>query len=112
MAFTTIQVAPDLMPTARRRANRSGPPAVATRSDYSGMLTSAGFVDIDQLDVTADFVGTAQAWISERDARRADLEAIEPAGWFDERRRASDKQLRATMDGLLRRGLFSARRPV
>ncbi len=111
IAFTTIYVASDLQAGVRRRAYRSGPRAVASRADQRRLLKSAGFVDIDELDITAAFVNTTRAWIGER-ARHADqLAALEPPGAFQQRQRDHLAQLAATEDGLLRRGMFSASRP-
>jgi cyclopropane fatty-acyl-phospholipid synthase-like methyltransferase len=110
LAFFTIFVAPGLAPAARRRARRSGPRAVATRSDHQRLLAGAGFVDIDERDATAEFARTARAWIEERDRHADELRAVESASVFDERRRNGRVQLRAVEDGLLRRALFTARR--
>jgi len=111
IAYTTIYVTPGLAPAARRRAQRSGPRAVASRTDQTQLLASAGFVDIDLLDVTAAFATTARAWLTEADAHAAALAAVEAPGAFEERQRERRTQLAAIDGGLLRRGLLSATRP-
>ena len=111
IAFTTIYVTPGLAPAPRRRAHRSGPRAVASRSDQTRLLASAGFVDIDERDVTAEFAVTARAWLTEWEAQADVLAPLEPPGGFDERQRERRAQLTAVEDGLLRRGLFAAMRP-
>ena len=111
MAFTTIEVAPGLTEAARRRALRSGPRAVGTRSTYERLLASAGFVDIDAVDVTASFIDTARTSIDLRAEHADELAALEPPGSFETRQADNRAQLAATEDGLLRRSLISAVRP-
>jgi hypothetical protein len=97
-----------LSPTQRRRAQRSGPRAVASRSDQRQLLASAGFVDIRTIDLTAEFAATARAWLEAWDANAEELSALDAPGAFAERQRERHVQQRAIDDGLLRRGLFSA----
>jgi hypothetical protein len=111
LAFTTIFVTPGLPPAAHRRAIRSGPRAVASRVEQVQLLLSAGFVDVEQLDITAEFATTARAWLTEWDAHAEELAALEAPGAFAEHQRERRRQLAAIEDGLLRRGLFSATRP-
>jgi hypothetical protein len=108
IAYTTIFVAPDLSPAQRRRAQRSGPRAVASRSDQQQLLASAGFVDVQMIDLTAEFAATARAWLDASEANAGELAALDSPGAFEERQRERQVQLRAIDDGLLRRGLFSA----
>ena len=81
------------------------------RSRQSQLLASAGFVDIDELDVSAEFATTARAWLTEGQAHADQLTSLEPPGAFAERQRERRTQLAAIYDGLLRRGLFSATAP-
>jgi hypothetical protein len=110
IAYTTIFVTPGLSPTSRRRAQRSGPRAVGSRSDQRQLLVSAGFRDIAILDVTAAFARTASAWIDGWSVNEAALTLTESPEVFAERQRDRSVQLRAVHDGLLRRALFSATR--
>ena len=112
IALTTIYVTPGLPPAARRRAHRSGPRAVASRATQPTLLTSAGFVDIAEVDLTREFAATGQAWIEQWDQHADELIHLEGQAAFDERQRGRRTQLRAIEDGLLRRGLFSATRPA
>ena len=111
VAFTTIYVTPGLAAAGRQRARRSGPRAVASRSQQASLLATAGYVDIEQIDLTADFATTACAWLTECRSNAAQLAKLEPPGAFEQRQRERGRQLAAIEDGLLRRGLFSARRP-
>ena len=111
IAYTTIFVTPGLDSKRRRRARQSGPRAVGSRTDQRQLLVSAGFTDIDVVDLTAEWAVTARGWIDGWDANEAELTALEPAAAFVERQEERRIQLRALEDGLLRRGLFSAGRP-
>jgi hypothetical protein len=111
MAYTTIYIAPGLSEGPRLRARRSGPRAVATRGDQLRLLVSAGYIDAQVLDQTAEFAVTARAWLSAWEANADELSALESPAAFAERQRERTNQLRAIEDGLLRRGLFSATRP-
>jgi hypothetical protein len=111
IAFTTILVARGLGPAARRHARSVGPRAVASRARQAALLESAGFVDIDEVDITAAFIETTRAWIEQRAQHAEVLAAVEPPGAFDQRQRDHRAQLAATEDGLLRRSMLSATRP-
>jgi hypothetical protein len=110
--LTTIYVTPGLSPAGRRRAHRSGPRAVASRADQPQLLASAGFVDIAEVDLTPDFAATGRAWIDQWDQHADELIQLEGRAAFDERQRGRRVQMRAIEDGLLRRGLFTATRPL
>ncbi len=113
LAFTTIYITSGLTASARRRARRVGPRAVASRNDHRDLLASAGYVDIDEIDVTADFAVTARAWLTEYEANAEQLTQLESTGVCEQRRRDNRAQLRAIEDGLLRRSMFAAaRRPT
>ena len=72
------------------------------------MLRSAGFPEVEEIDVTAEFGATARGWYEWRDRYAADLIAAEGEESFQERRSDSSKQLKGIEDGLLRRSLFIA----
>jgi hypothetical protein len=75
------------------------------------LLASARFTDIDQLDVTAQFIETTRGWIDERTRYADELAPLEAPGVFEQRQRDHRAQLAATEDGLLLRSIFSATRP-
>ena len=110
-AFYTIHPAAGLTPAQRRRAARSGAPAVATARTYEDLLAAAGFTQISRTDCTDGFAATAQAWLSEWDASFAALAALYGEQTVAERQRKRRIQLRAIRDGLLARSLFTATRP-
>jgi hypothetical protein len=108
IAFTTIYVPPDLSPTARRRARRAGPRAVGSRASQVRLLETAGFVDVDEVDLTDAFIDTQREWLDARARHREELAALEPPGAFDQRQDDHRGQLAATEAGVLRRSMFSA----
>jgi len=110
IAYTTIFVTPGLDPVRRRRARRSGPRAVGSRSDQRQLLVSAGFTDIEVVDLTTDWAVTARGWLEGWTANQAELSALESPAAFTQRQKERQTQLCAIDDGLLRRGLFSATR--
>jgi cyclopropane fatty-acyl-phospholipid synthase-like methyltransferase len=112
LAFATIFVPADLAPADQRRAIQAGPRAVAARGEHSAMLKRAGFVDIDETDITADFLRTAHAWLEHAERLADELRASIGAALFDERQNERRDFIAAIRDGLLRRSVFYARRPA
>ena len=108
IAYTTIFVAPDLTPAQRRRAQRSGPRAVASRTDQRQLLVSAGYVDVEMTDLSAEFATTSRAWLEAWETSMDELTAFEPREAIAQRQLERRVQQGAIDDGLLRRGLLSA----
>lgn len=110
MAFLTIHLPPGLSARDRSRARAEGPRAVDSRGEHRSMLRRAGF-DTDLVrNVTAEYLDTARAWLSESEALTDQLAALEPAGGFDERQEDRRRMIAAIEDGLLVRTLFVATR--
>ena len=84
---------------------------MSSRAGQRRLLASAGFDDIDELDVTDAFAATARAWIDGRSAHAEVLATLEGPGVFDQRQQDSRALLAAVEDGLLRRTILSAVRP-
>jgi hypothetical protein len=110
MGYTSIFEAPGLPAAARRRARAAGPRAVAMRSSHASLLRSAGFGDVTEVDVTAEFRATAAAWLAESEAHAGELAPLEPPGAFEQRLSDRRAMLGAIDAGLLRRALVLARR--
>jgi hypothetical protein len=107
MAFFTIFVAPHLSDRDYRRALRSGPTFVSSRRrDHQQMLASAGFGEIEELDLSEEFRETQRAWLDGRDRYADELIAAEGEASYNERRSDGMVQLAAIEEGLLRRSLF------
>lgn len=110
MAFFVIHLAPGLAPSDRRRAIDVGPPAVDTRGrDYVSLLESAGFGDVELVDVTSTYQATLRAWLGQARAMAGDLAIAEPAGAFAQRVAERTASSAAVELGLLRRSLLVAR---
>ncbi len=110
-AFTVIHDRPGLSPAQRRRASRAGPSATVVRTSYPSLLERAGFVDIDEVDVSEVFLGTTRGWNEGWDAHAADVFPEHRAG-FEERQGERRRSLAAIEEGILMRSLLSARRPI
>ncbi|MFC5993804.1 hypothetical protein ACFQE5_06205 [Pseudonocardia hispaniensis] len=110
-AFFTIVVAPGLSPAGRRRAAQAGPPAVTSRGRYRDMLWSAGFVEVEEQDVTATYLDTARAWLRGIEEAADDLAAIEPPRVVADRLTRRREVVAAIESGLLRRSLLLGVRP-
>jgi cyclopropane fatty-acyl-phospholipid synthase-like methyltransferase len=110
-AFTAIFPAAGLTAADARRAIEAGPPNCGLRTSYPSLLRSAGFVDVEERDLTADYVSTTARKLEVAEQFAADM--IEMLGRQEyERMQAERKQaILAIEAGLLRRSLFVARRP-
>ena len=110
-AFFTIHPAPGLSPSRRRRAHHDGPVAVAAHLPHRELLERAGFIDIEEIDCTAEFATIASAWIERNEHHHDHLIDLIGLADYEQRQRERRIQLRAIEDGLLRRSLLTAARP-
>jgi cyclopropane fatty-acyl-phospholipid synthase-like methyltransferase len=110
-AFTAIFPATGLTEADARRAIEAGPPNCGLRTSYPSLLRSAGFVDVEERDLTADYFSTASRKLEAAEQFAADM--IEMLGREEyERMQAERRQAISAIEaGLLRRSLFVARRP-
>lgn len=111
-AFLVIEPTPGLDARQRRRASRIGPFAVAVRTSYTSMLSTAGFVDIGRRDLTTAYRRTQQDWIDAYLRRRSALTEVLGREGFDERHRERQATVRGIDEGLLSRCLYTAARPA
>ena len=110
-AFFTIHAAPCLTVSQRRRVSRHGPPAVASRRVHRELLEAAGFDEITETDYSDEFVTVTQGWIDQWDLHHSELEALWGVDHVKDRQRGRRAYLRLVRAGLMRRSLFTARRP-
>ena len=112
LAFATIYIRPGTDERAYRRAARARGRGVANRQPIAELLRAAGFVDVRENDVTPAFERTTRAYL-ETGRRLYEQLARE---WGDESLAQSlghwRKSLAVTEEGILCRGIFSARRPI
>jgi ubiquinone/menaquinone biosynthesis C-methylase UbiE len=111
MAFFTIHPTEGLGPRDKRRAARYGPVAVSVSRPHRELLASAGFVEVTETDCTDEFMTTTQAWADQWELHLKDMESLWGPEVVRQRQLDRKRQLRATKDGVLRRSLFTARRP-
>ena len=111
MLFTSIEAAPGLARSDRRRVARSGPSAVLVRTGYASVLATAGFTSIEQRDITDEYRTTQQAWLDAMRRRSAAIGSAMGQAAFDERIADRSRALDAIDDGLLRRTEYLAGRP-
>jgi hypothetical protein len=86
--------------------------AVASHLPNRTLLERAGFVDVEETDVTAEFRRVGRAWIEEGDRHHEALVALLGASEVDTRQQERRVQQRAVDDGLLLRSLLVATKPV
>jgi len=109
MAFLTIEPAAGLSASQLQRAIEHGPPEVAVKAPHEQMLASAGFTDIEAIDVTIEFLRTQQAWIDTWRVHERELLSVLGPDLLNERK-AERRAMRSAIDeGLLRRTLYITR---
>lgn len=109
IAFYTIFIPPGLDEANYRRVVASNePPEVASSATQPALLRSAGFVDIDEVDVTGEFGRTARAWYEARERHASEMRELEGEAAFAEAQAGRRERLKFIEAGLLRRSLFTA----
>jgi ubiquinone/menaquinone biosynthesis C-methylase UbiE len=110
-AFTAIFPAAGLAAADTRRAIEAGPPNCGLRTSYPSLLRSVGFVDVEERDLTVDYLVTVSRKLEVAEQFAGDM--IEMLGRQEYERRQAERRLAiaAIEAGLLRRCLFLARRP-
>lgn len=109
LAFFTISIAGDLSVRDHQRAAASGPPS-PDGPGVSKMLEHVGYADVREIDVTADYLTTARAWLAARLRHGDTVRPLDPE-MFDARLAQGEASIAAIEDGLLRRTLHIARAP-
>ena len=110
-AFTAIFPASGLTAAEARRAIEAGPPNCGLRTSYPSLLRSAGFVEIDERDLTADYFATASRKLEVAEQFAEDMIEMLGRPEYDEMQAERRLAIAAIDGGLLRRSLFVARRP-
>lgn len=108
MAFHVIFVAPGLSEQDREWAVVAGPPHVSTSESYTDLLASAGFDQIEEVDLTDQYQRTAAAWLNESTLAAPHLEESLGVEEFRRGQQGRQEAQAAIEAGLLRRSLFAA----
>ncbi len=109
IAFHVIFVAAGLSKQNRVRAVAAGPPYVAALESYPNLLASAGFGDIEEVDLTDQYRLTAEAWLQESARAAQQLEEIFGIEEFRRGQQEREETMAAIEGGFLRRALLAAR---
>jgi cyclopropane fatty-acyl-phospholipid synthase-like methyltransferase len=110
-AFTVIFPAPALTGADTRRAIEAGPPECGLRTSYPSLLGSAGFVEVEERDLTADYFATATRKLAVAEQFADEMIGMLGRDEYDELQSERQLAVAAIECGLLRRSLFVARRP-
>ena len=110
IGYYTILIAPGLSERDYKRASLIGPPAVAGRREQKELLETAGFVDVEETDVTPAYLETARAWLEQRALHEDELRRVYGEEEFAQKEIDSETTLVAIEAGLLRRSLLTAKR--
>ena len=108
--FSVIFPTPGLPDAQARRAIEAGPPECALHTTYPNLLRSAGFVDVDEHDVTPDYLATARRKLEESERFAAGMAEALGRQEFEDTQGKRRLAIRAIAAGLLRRSVFVARR--
>ncbi len=110
MAFYIILIPSGLSEDDLKRAKLAGPSAGASLRGHRTMLQSAGFVHIDEIDVTVDYLSVARALLEARERHSEELRKAHSDTFAAQKQQEDRTRLEAIEAGLLRRSLFVARR--
>lgn len=111
IAFFTIEFPRALAPAGRDALREVTPRATWARSPYDRMLAAAGYVDIGERDVSAEYAATASAWVRETLPHLREIGEIDGHEATAERVASWKAAAEAVTRGELSRTLYWARRP-
>ncbi len=112
MAFYTIFIPSGLSDKDYRRAARTRSQGVTSwRREHPELLRAAGFSNVEEINVTDEYLRVTQAWLDARERHADELAEVEGEVDFAGRIKENRASVAALRDGLLRRSLFVARRP-
>lgn len=110
IAYFNIFVAEHLPDETRRRIAKMGNASVYSRSAQLGLLRSAGFVNIEETDVTGEYLRVQRAVYEANQRHARALRRVQGNDVFEERQRTRLRTLENIEAGTLRRSLFVAER--
>ncbi len=110
-AFYTIFIPSGLSDKDYRRAARSRSRVTSWRREHPELLSASGFSNVEEIDLTDEFLRVAQAWLEARERHADELTEVEGQADFAQRLKENKISVAALRDGLLRRSLFVAQRP-
>ena len=111
MAFCTIFIPSGLSDKDYRRASRTRSRVTSWRRQHPELLRASGFSNVEEIDLTDEFLRVAQAWLEARERHADELTEVEGQADFTQKLAENKTSVAALRDGLLRRSLFVAERP-
>jgi len=111
MGFFTVFVPPGLSKSAHRQAARWGPRAGSSDWEQAELLRAAGFVEVEEVDFTAEFLETAQRWLRVSGEFELVLRDLLGDEAFDRQWADRKRMVAAIEERLLARALFVAAAP-
>ena len=109
MAFSVIDIAPDLSGPERAEAIDAGPEFVQSETSYPDMLAEAGWRVVRCDDVTPGLARTYEGMIHADQEHEQELREVAGDDYFEDEVISMKKKLSAVQRGLLRRYLFFVR---
>ena len=110
IAYFNIFISEELSPEQRRNIGKLTPPGLYTRAQQQGLLRTAGFVPIEQRDVTDEFLRVQRALVEANERHAKSLGRALGKSQFDERQEGRRRTLRGIEGGAIKRALFVAER--
>ena len=110
IAYYNIFVSEELSPEQRRNIGKLTPAGLYTRAQQQGLLRTAGFVPIEQTDVTDEFLRVQRALLEANERHAKSLGRALGKAQFEERQEGRRRTLRGVEAGVIRRALFVAER--
>jgi cyclopropane fatty-acyl-phospholipid synthase-like methyltransferase len=111
-AFFTIYVPNELSPALRRWALSAAPRYGWSRAAHVQLMRSAGFVDIEEVDATNEYLDTLRGWYERSAEREDELVGLWGAELFVDRQRDRHNAMEAVEAGVQRRVLITGTRPA
>lgn len=108
MAFHVIHPAPGLDDHDREQALLAGPPFVDSGRPYPDLVAEAGFSDIVEMDLTAEWRDIEEGWLTESAKVIPELEEVFGGEAVAESREERHNTIAAIDAGLLKRSLYFA----
>jgi len=109
--FYVIDLKAGITDQERTRAIRDGNDYVDAGSGYEVLMDKAGFVDIDLVDMSENYLTTLEGWVQTWKDDSASLIELFGADEYNDRMRKRQVDITAVREGLLKRHLVSGTKP-
>lgn len=107
MAFTVIEMAPELTPENRARARELGPPFIESELAYTDMLRRSGWRLLDTIDVSEEYARSTRDFIDAWKKNEAAVVSAVGAEEFEDFVQRKDASIPYIENGIIRRRLYS-----